>query len=113
MELKYFFVENKEWASYNHNGELISRHRTERVKHVDDDLPKISTAYKNFGGAIMKCGTITMHSIIGSNRIDPSYHLSDAIWFRNLQNKLPYGNVHIKNVVEKVFLGNIFFPNLC
>ena len=49
----------------------------------------------------MKCGTITMHSIIGSNRIDPSYHLSDAIWFRNLQNKLPYGNVHIKNVVEK------------
>lgn len=54
----------------------------------------------------MKCGTITMHSIIGSNRIDPSYHLSDAIWFRNLQNKLPYGNVHIKNVVEKVFLGN-------
>lgn len=56
----------------------------------------------------MKCGTITMHSIIGSNRIDPSYHLSDAIWFRNLQNKLPYGNVHIKNVVEKVFLGNIF-----
>ena len=22
--------------------------------------------------------------------------------------KLPYGNVHIKNVVEKVFLGNIF-----
>lgn len=42
------FVENKEWASYNHNGELISRHRTERVKHVDDDLPKISTAYKKF-----------------------------------------------------------------
>ena len=38
----------KEWASYNHNGELISRHRTERVKHVDDDLPKISTAYKKF-----------------------------------------------------------------
>ena len=52
----------------------------------------------------MKCGTITMHSIIGSNRIDPSYHLSDAIWFRNLQNKLPYGNVHIKNVVEKFSL---------
>lgn len=60
----------------------------------------------------MKCGTITMHSIIGSNRIDPSYHLSDAIWFRNLQNKLPYGNVHIKNVVEKVFLGNIFPESL-
>lgn len=42
------FVEKKEWASYNHSGELIARHRTERVKHVDDDLPKISTAYKKF-----------------------------------------------------------------
>lgn len=42
------FVEKKEWASYNHNGELIARHRTERVKHVDDDLPKISMAYKKF-----------------------------------------------------------------
>lgn len=51
----------------------------------------------------MKCGTITMHSIIGSNRIDPSYHLSDAIWFRNLQNKLPYGNVHIKMLLKKYF----------
>lgn len=56
----------------------------------------------------MKCGTITLHSTIGSNRIDPSYHLSDAIKFRNLQDKLPYGNVSIKNVVENVFLGNIF-----
>ena len=42
------FVENKEWASYNRQGELISRHRTERVKHVDDDLPKISKAFINF-----------------------------------------------------------------
>lgn len=42
------FAEKKEWASYNHSGELIARHRTERVKHVDDDLPKISTAYKKF-----------------------------------------------------------------
>ena len=40
------FVENKEWASYNRQGELIARHRTERVKHVDDDLSKISLAYK-------------------------------------------------------------------
>ena len=42
------FVDKKEWASYNRQGELISRQRTERVKHVDDDLPKISEAYKNF-----------------------------------------------------------------
>ena len=40
------FVENKEWASYNRQGELIARHRIERVKHVDDDLSKISLAYK-------------------------------------------------------------------
>lgn len=51
----------------------------------------------------MKCGTITMHSIIGSNRIDPSYHLSDAIWFRNLQNKLPYGMFTLKMLLKKYF----------
>ena len=42
------YVDKKEWVSYNHQGELISRHRTERVKHVDDDLPKISAIYKKF-----------------------------------------------------------------
>ena len=42
------FVEKKEWASYNRHGELVARHRTERVKHVDDDLPKISKAYKQY-----------------------------------------------------------------
>ena len=42
------FVDKKEWASYNRQGELISRQRTERVKHVDDDLPKISVAYNKF-----------------------------------------------------------------
>ena len=42
------FVEKKEWASYNRQGELIARHRVERVKHVDDDLPKISAEYKKF-----------------------------------------------------------------
>ena len=44
------FIENKEWAAYNHNGDLINRHRIERVKHIDDDLSKISLAYKNFLG---------------------------------------------------------------
>ena len=42
------FVDKKEWASYNRQGELITRSRTERLKHVDDDLPKISKAYKEF-----------------------------------------------------------------
>lgn len=42
------FVEKKEWASYNRQGELVARHRVERVKHVDDDLPKISAEYKRF-----------------------------------------------------------------
>lgn len=40
------YVEDKEWASYNRQGEFVARHRVERVKHVDDDLPKISLAYK-------------------------------------------------------------------
>ena len=42
------FVEKKEWASYNRQGELVARHRVERVKHVYDDLPKISAEYKKF-----------------------------------------------------------------
>ena len=42
------FVEKKEWASYNRQGALIARHRVERVKHVDDDLPKISKEYKKY-----------------------------------------------------------------
>ena len=39
------YVDKKEWVSYNRQGELIARHRTERVKHIDDDLPKISAEY--------------------------------------------------------------------
>lgn len=42
------YLEKKEWASYNRQGELISRNRIERVKHVDDDLPKISAAYGKY-----------------------------------------------------------------
>lgn len=42
------FVDKKEWASYNRHGDLVARHRTERVKHVDDDLPKISKEYQKF-----------------------------------------------------------------
>lgn len=42
------YVDKKEWATYNRHGELVARYRNERVKHVDDDLPKISAAYKKF-----------------------------------------------------------------
>lgn len=42
------YLDKKEWASYNRHGELIARYRTERVKHVDDDLPKISSEYKKY-----------------------------------------------------------------
>ena len=42
------FVDEKEWVSYNRQGDMVTRHRTERVKHVDDDLPKISAAYKKY-----------------------------------------------------------------
>lgn len=42
------FLDNKEWISYNSQGELVTHHRTERIKHVDDDLPKISKAYNDY-----------------------------------------------------------------
>ena len=43
-----------------------------------------------------------------SFRIDPSFHLSEAIVLRKALEKVPYGNIAIKDVTEKVFLGNIF-----
>lgn len=42
------FIDEKEWVSYNRQGDLIIRHRTERIKHVDDDLKKISIAYNMY-----------------------------------------------------------------
>lgn len=42
------FNDQKEWVVFNKRGELISKKRTERVKHIDDDLPKISKKYKEF-----------------------------------------------------------------
>lgn len=57
----------------------------------------------------MKCNNINIHNALSASyRFDPSYHLSDAISFRYLQQKLPYEKVPIRNVVERVFLGNIF-----
>ena len=43
-----------------------------------------------------------------SFRIDPSFHLSEAIILRKVLEKVPYGNIAIKDVTEKVFIGNIF-----
>ena len=40
------FVEKKEWASYNRQGELIARHRVELVNHLKKKIPKISDEYK-------------------------------------------------------------------
>lgn len=42
------FNETQEKAIYLPSGELVSRIRRVRVKHLDDDLPKISAAYKSF-----------------------------------------------------------------
>jgi type I restriction enzyme M protein len=40
------YNEKKEWATYNRQGELVTRSRIERVRRLADDLPKISAAYK-------------------------------------------------------------------
>jgi len=42
------FDKKKEWLSFNEQGELIVRSRNERVKELDDDLPKISNEYRQF-----------------------------------------------------------------
>lgn len=44
------FNETQEKAIFLPSGELVSRTRKVRVKHLDDDLPKISAAYKSFIG---------------------------------------------------------------
>lgn len=42
------FSDKKEWAVRNRQGELVTRSRVERVKHLDDDLPKIVYAYNKY-----------------------------------------------------------------
>jgi type I restriction enzyme M protein len=42
------YNEKKEWATYNRQGELVTRSRIERVRRLADDLPKISAAYKEY-----------------------------------------------------------------
>ena len=42
------YNETYERAAFTPSGELISKSRKVRVKHLDDDLPKIAKAYKDF-----------------------------------------------------------------
>ena len=40
------FTHTKEWLSYTESGREIVRRRSERIKHIDDDLPKVVKAYQ-------------------------------------------------------------------
>lgn len=39
-------LHTKEWLSYTESGREIVRRRSERIKHIDDDLPKVVKAYQ-------------------------------------------------------------------
>ena len=56
----------------------------------------------------MKSGVIHANFIHSSQRFDPSYHLSDAIYFTEELERLPFEKVAISDAAENVFLGNIF-----
>ncbi len=42
------FPHTKEWLSYTESGREIVRRRSERIKHLDDDLPKVVKAYQAY-----------------------------------------------------------------
>lgn len=42
------FNHKKEWLTIDENGNQVVKSRNERVKRLDDDLPKVSEAYKKF-----------------------------------------------------------------
>jgi type I restriction enzyme M protein len=42
------YTQIKKWLALTENGHEVVRSRQERVKHLDDDLPKIAAAYKEF-----------------------------------------------------------------
>lgn len=42
------FPHTKKWLSYNENGKVIIRSRNERIKHLADDLPKVTASYIKF-----------------------------------------------------------------
>lgn len=57
----------------------------------------------------MRTSRINIQTVRSSSfRIDPSYHLSDAVLLSEKLHSLPYPLVAIKEVVDKVFYGNIF-----
>ncbi len=57
----------------------------------------------------MKIGVIHNASMfVDSNRFDPSFHLSDALVYNRTLINTPYTLLPIRDVVERVFLGNIF-----
>lgn len=57
----------------------------------------------------MKIGVIHNTSIfVDSNRIDPSFHLNDALVYNRTLKNTPFELLPIRDVVDRVFLGNIF-----
>lgn len=42
------FNHKKEWLSMDENGNMVVKSRSERIKDLDDDLPKVSEAYIEF-----------------------------------------------------------------
>ena len=42
------FPHTKEWIGYTDSGREIVRRRSERIKHLDDDLPKVAEAYQRY-----------------------------------------------------------------
>lgn len=42
------FPHTKEWIGYTDSGREVVRRRSERIKHLDDDLPKVANAYKQY-----------------------------------------------------------------
>lgn len=42
------FPHTKEWIGYTESGREVVRRRSERIKHLDDDLPKVIDSYKAY-----------------------------------------------------------------
>ena len=36
------------WIGYTDSGREVVRRRSERIKHLDDDLPKVAEAYQRY-----------------------------------------------------------------
>lgn len=45
------FPHTKEWIGYTESGREVVRRRSERIKHLDDDLPKVVKSYQEYKGA--------------------------------------------------------------